>query len=49
MGNGNENYKPEIPVYYSKLIIFGALPILLALADFLFWYINCTINGRDYS
>jgi hypothetical protein len=38
-----------IPVYYFKLLIFGLLPLILALIDFGVWYAVCTIKGRDYS
>jgi hypothetical protein len=49
MSGGGDPDNLPIPVYYTKLLIFGVLPIFLAFVDITFWLINCTINGRDYS
>jgi len=34
-----------LPLYYMKLLVFGAIPILLALVDGVFWSIYCLIKG----
>jgi hypothetical protein len=39
----------DFPVYYYKLFIFGILPILFAVIDFLVWFVICTYYGRNYS
>jgi|LauGreDrversion4_2_1035121.scaffolds.fasta_scaffold120436_2 hypothetical protein len=49
MSGGGDPDNLTIPVYYTKLLIFGVLPFVMAFVDITFWFINCTINGRDYS
>lgn len=38
-----------VPLYFYKLLIFGFLPGILALVDFIVWFSISTARGRDYS
>jgi hypothetical protein len=49
MNNQVKNDENVTPVYYSKLLIFGILPGILAAVDFIYWFTISTIKGRDYS
>ena len=36
----------SMPVYYEKLVMFGLLPIILAIVDFLFWVVYMGYKNR---
>ena len=38
-----------MPVYYEKLVIFGLLPIILAVCDYIVWIVICYFKGNDFS
>lgn len=47
MNDGKDN--GIMPIYYEKLLMFGLLPMLLAILDFVVWAVICTIKGRNYT
>lgn len=38
-----------MPVYYQKLTLFGLMPIILGICDYLVWIVICYVKGRDFS
>lgn len=47
MNNGKDD--GPMPVYYQKLVLYGFLPIILAICDYFVWLLICFIKGRDFS
>jgi hypothetical protein len=47
MQNNSMAFARVLPLYYMKLLVFGAIPVLLALADGSFWLIYGLIKGSD--